>query len=241
MPADEPAADQRAPRRTTRATRRFFRSAADRGLLADRRGRAPAPRPGGQPRRPGRLLAVCRRGQPTRPSSCGPRSGACAGSVPVPGPARRPRYGGNTSCVRSHRRRRDRVHPRRGHRHHASWAPRSRAAPAASTSLLTHLHLDHIQGLMFFAPLFDPPVRAHRSGARRRAGLRAARARSPATSRARSHPVEIRELARTRRSSGTRRPPRGRIGAASRSGRRLVAHRGPTLGYRLTELTARGL
>jgi phosphoribosyl 1,2-cyclic phosphodiesterase len=22
--------------------------------------------------------------------------------------------------------------------------------------LLTHLHLDHIQGLLFFAPLFDP-------------------------------------------------------------------------------------
>jgi ribonuclease BN (tRNA processing enzyme) len=96
--------------------------------------------------------------------------------------------------------------------------------------LLTHLHLDHIQGLMFFAPLFDPevevtiwgPTSEHRP-LRERLG------------RYLSHPLspfEIRDLpARVRFEDGHRQTwAIGEVQVTSS----LVAHRGPTLGYRLT-------
>jgi len=73
--------------------------------------------------------------------------------------------------------------------------------------LLTHLHLDHIQGLMFFAPLFDPEVEVTVWGppaAGRSLRKRLARYISNPLS-----PIEI--------------------GAA------LVSHRGVTLGYRVSE------
>ena len=68
------------------------------------------------------------------------------GSVPAPGPETN-RYGGNTSCV------------------HVSLDDGTGIrclglAMKPETErihiLLTHLHMDHIQGLMFFAPLFRP-------------------------------------------------------------------------------------
>jgi phosphoribosyl 1,2-cyclic phosphodiesterase len=78
--------------------------------------------------------------------------------------------------------------------------------------LLTHLHLDHIQGLMFFAPFFDPDVEVTIWGppaAGRALRKRLARYISDPLS-----PIEIGEL-----------PARAS----------LVAHRGTTLGYRLSE------
>ena len=80
------------------------------------------------------------------------------GSLPAPG-AETMRYGGNTSCVQVTLA--DGTHPgaRRRDRHPQ---PRPRARPRARPVhiLLTHLHLDHIQGLMFFAPLFQPSPRS---------------------------------------------------------------------------------
>jgi len=76
------------------------------------------------------------------------------GSVPSPGPETI-RYGGNTSCVQ------------------VTLSDGTMLALDAGTGirslgltlaeeptrlhiLLTHLHLDHIQGLVFFAPAFNP-------------------------------------------------------------------------------------
>jgi ribonuclease BN (tRNA processing enzyme) len=97
--------------------------------------------------------------------------------------------------------------------------------------LLTHLHLDHIQGLMFFAPCFRPQSELVIWGpASPEASLedRIARYISAPLS-----PVEVRELPC---SVSFREAPAteweigpARLRAAS------VAHRGPTLGYRVTD------
>jgi phosphoribosyl 1,2-cyclic phosphodiesterase len=103
--------------------------------------------------------------------------------------------------------------------------------PARIEILLTHLHLDHIQGLMFFAPAFreateiviwGPPAPEM--------SLRDRIARyisSPLS------PVEMRDLPCN---VSFRETPDGewQIGSA-RIQAAFVAHRGPTLGYRITE------
>lgn len=97
--------------------------------------------------------------------------------------------------------------------------------------LLTHLHLDHIMGLLFFAPLFDPESRVTVWGPPDpTAGIRRRLARYLS---APLCPIEIRELpARVR----FRTVPSGsfRLGSAQVEAAR-VNHRGPTLGYRVTD------
>jgi phosphoribosyl 1,2-cyclic phosphodiesterase len=96
--------------------------------------------------------------------------------------------------------------------------------------LLTHLHLDHIQGLLFFAPLFDSEAQITIWGPPGRIPLRKRLARylsSPLSA------VEIRDLpARVAfeevPSGGWR---LGEFGVRAE----LVAHRGPTLGYRVEQ------
>src|SRR5438477_12640695 len=84
----------------------------------------------------------------------------CRGSVAAPGPDT-VKYGGNTSCVE--------VELESGHvivldagtgmrplgvvMHHAP--------PPEVHVLLTHLHMDHLQGLGFFRPLFMPNLDVH--------------------------------------------------------------------------------
>src|SRR5205085_8753800 len=82
------------------------------------------------------------------------------GSLASPGPETA-RYGGNTSCVE--------VRGGDGSvlvLDAGTGIRRLGEALAANRSrrvdiLLTHLHMDHIQGLGFFAPLRDPRVEAH--------------------------------------------------------------------------------
>jgi len=81
------------------------------------------------------------------------------GSLPAPG-KHTTRFGGNTSSVR--------VDNDEGHvlllDAGSGIAPAGRSLPEGTKRvdvLLTHLHLDHIQGLGFFQPLFTPDVEVH--------------------------------------------------------------------------------
>ena len=100
--------------------------------------------------------------------------------------------------------------------------------------LLTHLHLDHISGLLFFAPLFDPRAEVtvwgppHPSEDLRK---RLARYLSTPLS-----PVEIRDLPANVRFRSCE-PDGWRIGDARISAEPVI-HRGPTVGYRIEEDSA---
>jgi phosphoribosyl 1,2-cyclic phosphodiesterase len=95
--------------------------------------------------------------------------------------------------------------------------------------LLTHLHMDHIQGLGFFAPLLDPNIETHIWGpASSNADLaqRLGRYLSPPL-----FPVRLRDLAAVHMHDVLPGPvdvPGFDIIAD------LIIHPGPTLGYRLT-------
>jgi phosphoribosyl 1,2-cyclic phosphodiesterase len=97
--------------------------------------------------------------------------------------------------------------------------------------LLTHLHLDHIQGLLFFAPLFQPGVEVTLWGPaapgvslERRIGRYLS---APLT------PVEIRELP-CRLDFRNCPTTRWHIGPAEITAEG-VTHRGPTLGFRVED------
>ena len=149
------------------------------------------------------------------------------GSIPAPGPETM-RYGGNTSCVQ------------------LTLSDGSVLVLDGGTGirnlglalepserplhiLLTHLHLDHIQGLMFFAPMFAPQSKIVIWGpAAPEASLedRIARYISAPLS-----PVEVRELP-CHPSFQEARTSEWQIGSATIRAA-SVAHRGPTLGYRV--------
>ncbi len=99
--------------------------------------------------------------------------------------------------------------------------------------LLTHLHLDHIQGLLFFAPMFDPEAEITVWGPPGRIPLRKRLARylsNPLS------PIEIRDL--PARVAFDEVPSDGwRVGEFEVRAA-LVAHRGPTLGYRIEQSEA---
>jgi phosphoribosyl 1,2-cyclic phosphodiesterase len=84
----------------------------------------------------------------------------CRGSVAAPG-ADTVKYGGNTSCVE--------VRLASGHAlvldagtgMRALGVSMERDLPGELHILLTHLHLDHLQGLGFFRPLFSPELDIH--------------------------------------------------------------------------------
>jgi phosphoribosyl 1,2-cyclic phosphodiesterase len=154
------------------------------------------------------------------------------GSIPVPGPASSG-FGGNTSCVQ--------VTSPDGTELILDAGTGIRELGAALLGrcqsmhiLLTHLHLDHIQGLMYFAPLFDPGVEVTIWGptsAARPLRDRLARYISDPLS-----PIEIRDLPAHVRFEDALCPALRLGGIEVKSG--FVAHRGPTLGYRLTSEAA---
>jgi phosphoribosyl 1,2-cyclic phosphodiesterase len=97
--------------------------------------------------------------------------------------------------------------------------------------LLTHLHLDHIMGLLFFGPLFDPAAHVTVWGPPSPdANLRSRLARYLS---APLSPIEIRELP-ARVEFRTLPPEPVRIGSALVEAA-LVNHRGPTVGYRISD------
>jgi phosphoribosyl 1,2-cyclic phosphodiesterase len=96
--------------------------------------------------------------------------------------------------------------------------------------MLTHLHLDHISGLLFFAPLFDPEADVTIWGPPGQGGLRERLARYLS---APLSPVEIREL--PARVTFRECAPEGWSVGDARITATQVIHRGPTLGYRVEE------
>jgi phosphoribosyl 1,2-cyclic phosphodiesterase len=152
----------------------------------------------------------------------------CRGSVPTPGPET-VHYGGNTSCVE------------------VSLDDGTALVLDAGTGirrlgfelldrgvrrvqlLLTHLHLDHLEGLRFFAPLWDERVSVDVWGPPSPTLAlqdRIARSFSPPL-----FPVEMRDVpARVTFHDVPRQP--WRIGGASLAAE-LVVHPGPTVGFRV--------
>jgi phosphoribosyl 1,2-cyclic phosphodiesterase len=151
------------------------------------------------------------------------------GSVPSPGPETT-RYGGNTSCVQVTLSDGTilALDAGTGIRNMGLALPEE---SARVNILLTHLHLDHIQGLMFFAPAFRPKSEMVIWGPESpEASLQERIARyisaplSPVEMRELPCDVSFRDAPHTEWQIGP-----ATVRAAS------VTHRGPTLGYRITE------
>lgn len=150
------------------------------------------------------------------------------GSVASPGPETE-RYGGNTSSVSIRARTGAWIalDAGTGIRRFGQTVP----SGARVDILLTHLHLDHIQGLGFFAPLYDPTCEVHVWGpGHARASLRARLARylSPPL-----FPVRLRDvpcqLSVHEIDGGVL-----QVGGVTVTADR-VCHPDPTLGYRVEE------
>jgi phosphoribosyl 1,2-cyclic phosphodiesterase len=151
------------------------------------------------------------------------------GSIPAPAPAAAG-YGGNTSCVELTLSDGSEVILDAGSGIRDLGRARRRGAEPVHV-LLTHLHLDHVQGLMFFGPLFEPECDVRIYGPSSLDGHllnRLSRYISAPLA-----PIEIREL-----------PARVGFMEVGTGGWRLgpalveaafVNHRGPTLGYRITD------
>jgi phosphoribosyl 1,2-cyclic phosphodiesterase len=151
------------------------------------------------------------------------------GSVPSPGPETT-RYGGNTSCLQ--------VTLSDGTVLVLDAGTGIRNLGAALPEdcgtihlLLTHLHLDHIQGLIFFAPLFreDADVviwgpEAPNQPLENRIGRYMSAPLTPVEVRELPCHMSFRDAPHTEWTIGP-----ATVRAAS------VTHRGPTLGYRVTE------
>jgi phosphoribosyl 1,2-cyclic phosphodiesterase len=150
------------------------------------------------------------------------------GSIPAPGPETA-RYGGNTSCVQVT------LDDGTAFVLDAGTGIRSLGLALDSAGerpldiLLTHLHLDHIQGLMFFAPMFNPRSEivvwgpaAPEASLQDRIGRYISAPLSPVEVRELPCHPSFREAETTEWQIGS-----AKIHAAS------VSHRGPTLGYRI--------
>jgi phosphoribosyl 1,2-cyclic phosphodiesterase len=151
------------------------------------------------------------------------------GSVPAPGPETT-RYGGNTSCVQVTADDGTVVALDAGTGIRSLGLALAQEAPRVHI-LLTHLHLDHIQGLMFFAPCFKPQSEIVIWGpAATDASLedRIARYISAPLS-----PIEVRELPCEVSFRDTP-ASEWEIGGL-RIRAEAVTHRGATLGYRVSE------
>ena len=150
------------------------------------------------------------------------------GSVPAPG-RETARYGGNTSCVQVTLAGGTTIVLDAGTGIRALGLALDAAAGPIHI-LLTHLHVDHIQGLLFFAPLFQPDADVTVWGPPARGSLesRIGRYLSAPLS-----PVELRELPSEPSFRGCP-GPEWTIGSAQVLAQ-LVVHRGPTLGYRVAE------
>ncbi len=89
----------------------------------------------------------------------------CRGSLATPGPST-VRYGGNTSCLEVRSRSDAVIVLDAGTGIRELGAELRRQEIKEVYLLLTHMHLDHVEGLGFFGPLFDPECAVHFFGPR---------------------------------------------------------------------------
>jgi phosphoribosyl 1,2-cyclic phosphodiesterase len=150
------------------------------------------------------------------------------GSLPSPRP-QTARYGGNTSCVE--------VRAAPGSLCVLDAGTGIRAVDAAAPELrrvdvlLTHLHMDHILGLGFFRPLYQPGLEVHLWGppsATESLHARLTRYLSPPL-----FPVRLRDLPCRLELHDAPRGPFELPGLSVTAD--LVCHPGPTVGYRLED------
>ena len=157
------------------------------------------------------------------------------GSLATPGPDTA-RYGGNTSCVE--------VRGNAGTLLVLDAGTGIRRLGASLPSdlkrvdiLLTHVHMDHIQGLGFFAPLYNPSVEVHIWGpasSTQRLHWRLKRYLSPPL-----FPIRLTELACK---LSIHEVPCGEVEIGEfRVSAALVCHPGPTVGYRIKSAEGRVL
>jgi len=154
------------------------------------------------------------------------------GSIPAPGPETM-RYGGNTSCVELTLSDGSTLilDAGTGIRNLGAALGRKESIEQPIHILLTHLHLDHIQGLMFFAPLFRPEAEIAIWGpASPEASLRDRVARYISAPLA---PVEVRELPSLLTFLEAD-ALEWEVGPAKIRAQ-AVNHRGPTLGFRIED------
>jgi phosphoribosyl 1,2-cyclic phosphodiesterase len=153
----------------------------------------------------------------------------CRGSLASPGP-HTVRYGGNTSCVEVRLDSGDVIILDAGTGMRPLGVEMSQNPPERIHLLLTHLHLDHVQGFGFFRPLFRNDVEVHIWGPSspvqtlsERIGIYL----SPPL-----FPVRLADI--PARLVFHDEPEDLIIGSAQISAAK-VAHQGPTLGYRIVE------
>jgi len=154
----------------------------------------------------------------------------CRGSIATPGPGTL-RYGGNTSCVELRTRDRTVIVLDAGTGIRLLGAALEADAPATIHLLLTHLHLDHLEGLPFFEPVWNEGTELHVWGPPspvRSLEDRIARYVSP--------PLFPRRLAEMpARLSFHDVPGEEWTIGSTRILAHPVTHPGPTVGYRLSE------
>ncbi|MCI0393389.1 MAG: MBL fold metallo-hydrolase [Chloroflexi bacterium] len=150
------------------------------------------------------------------------------GSLATPGPETS-RYGGNTSCVEVRGDEGTVLILDAGTGIRRLGAALERGQLRRVDLLLTHLHMDHIQGLGFFAPLYDPDVELHIWGpASTTLSLQSRIARYlspplfPVRLREVSTTIHLHEVCRVEFDVGEFHISTG-----------LVCHPGPTVGYRI--------
>jgi phosphoribosyl 1,2-cyclic phosphodiesterase len=152
----------------------------------------------------------------------------CRGSVPTPGPDTIG-YGGNTSCLEVALGDGAALVFDAGTGIRALGDELVRRSVRRIHVLLTHLHLDHLEGLRFFAPMWDERVQLDIWGPpspRIALSERIARAFSPPL-----FPVDLGDVPARLTFHDTPRE-RWTIGAATLEAA-FVVHRGPTVGYRI--------
>jgi phosphoribosyl 1,2-cyclic phosphodiesterase len=157
----------------------------------------------------------------------------CRGSIPTPG-RDTVRYGGNTSCVEVSFSNGTVLVLDAGSGIRPLGVELLRRRVRSVHLLLTHLHLDHLEGLRFFAPLFVAGMTLEIWGPRSplfSLQERIARSFSPPL-----FPIDLRGVPAMVRFHDVPREPFTIDGASVSAD--LVAHPGPTLGFRIETATS---